>query len=263
MVDDPSPSPPSAEKLYVSLLMPVRNEGINLRIMLKLLPVVIEVPHEVLVIVDSPQDESIAVVKEMMPSYPTLRLVENTLGRGVVNALRAGVQAAKGDYCLIFAADEVGPLLAVDDMFALAQAGCEFVSCTRYAHGGRRLGGSLLGGFLSRSACKLLHWFGGCVFTDASTGIKLFRRDVFEKLGLESKPVGWVVAFEMAMKAQKAGLKLGEVPIISVDRLYGGKSNFRLIPWFKVYFRWFVWGFRNLSKKQTAPPMLRVPRFGR
>jgi len=42
---------------------------------------------------------------------------------------------------LIFAADEVGPVLAIEDMIALIREGCDFVSCTRYAHGGRRLGG--------------------------------------------------------------------------------------------------------------------------
>ena len=117
----------------------------------------------------------------------------------------------------------------------------------------------MLGGLLSRTACFLLHTVGGSVFTDASTGIKLFRREVFDKLGLESKPVGWVVAFEMALKAQIAGLRLGEVPIVSVDRLYGGKSTFRLWAWIKAYLRWFVWGCKNLRKHSTPPITVRIP----
>jgi glycosyltransferase involved in cell wall biosynthesis len=256
----PKPSPVvQSQPVKLSVLLPVRNEGINLRIMLRMLPVVIDVPHEVLVIVDSPDDESIAVVKDRETHSDQLRLVENRIGRGVVNALRAGVQAAQGEYCLIFAADEVGPLLAVVDMLELMEEGCDFVSCTRYAHGGRRLGGSFLGGLLSRSACFLLHTIGGSVFTDASTGIKIFRREVFDRLGLESKPVGWVVAFEMAIKAQLLGLRLGEVPIISVDRLYGGKSTFRLWPWIKAYLRWFIWGCRHLRKGPRSQVKVRIP----
>ena len=65
-------------------------------------------------------------------------------------------------------------------------------------------------------------------------------------LHLEAKPVGWAVTFEMAMKAQFAGWKLGEVPVISIDRLYGGKSTFRLGPWTGEYLRWFIWGCRHL-----------------
>ena len=146
---------------------------------------------------------------------------------------------------LIFAADEVGPVLAIDDMIALMDQGCDFVSCTRYAHGGRRLGGSLIGGVLSRLANWLFCRLSGCRLTDATTGIKMFRPELFEQLDLEARPIGWAVTFEMAIKAQLAGLTLGEVPIVSIDRLYGGKSTFVLGPWVSEYLRWFMWGLRQ------------------
>ena len=63
------------------------------------------------------------------------------IGRGVAGAITSGVQAASGERILIFAADEVGPVLAIEDMMRLMDDGSEFVSVTRYAHGGRRLGG--------------------------------------------------------------------------------------------------------------------------
>jgi dolichol-phosphate mannosyltransferase len=230
----------------LSILLPVRNEGINLRIMVKLLSTMLEVPNELLIIYDSPDDDSIPVIRNMQPAYTNLRLIHNQRGRGVVNAIRAGVEAAVGDYVLIFAADEVGPVLAIEDMLALMQEGCDLVSCTRYAHGGRRLGGSLVGGILSRFANRLFHRMAGCAFSDATTGIKLFRRSLFPSLELEANPVGWAVTFEMAIKAQLAGWKLGEVPIVSIDRLYGGESTFSVGPWTGEYLRWFVWGWRNL-----------------
>ncbi len=232
----------------LSILLPVRNEGINLKIMLKILRAVVEEPHEVIVIHDTVDDDSVPVVREIQKTYPELFLVHNTLGRGVVNAVKTGVESAKGKYILIFAADEVGPVLAIEDMISLMNDGCDFVSCTRYANGGRRLGGSLIGGILSRIANRLFYSFCGSPFTDATTGIKMFRRDVFHRLNLECRPIGWAVAFEMAIKAQYVGLSLGEVPIISIDRLYGGESTFRLGPWVKEYSRWFLWGFRHYRK---------------
>ena len=75
----------------------------------------------------------------------------------------------------------------------------------------------------------------------------MFKKEIFEKLNLESRPIGWVVAFEMAIKAQLAGLQLGEVPIVSIDRLYGGRSTFHLGPWFVEYLKWFIWGARRLA----------------
>jgi hypothetical protein len=66
--------------------------------------------------------------------------------------------------------------------------------------------------------------------------------------------------FELAIKAQLVGLQLGEVPIISIDRLYGGKSTFRIGSWVKEYFKWFLWGvvkLRSMSHKGKA--RVRIP----
>src|SRR5712691_5157450 len=184
-----APKPTRPEVILLSILLPVRNEGLNLRIMVKLLKTIVEVPHELLIVYDSPEDDSIAVIRDMQRYWVNLRLVHNQRGRGVVNAIQAGVEAAMGDYVLLFAADEVGPLLAIEDMLALMQEGCDIVSCSRYAHGGRRLGGSVIGGLLSRFANRLFHRLAGCVLSDATTGIKLFRRSLFSALHLEAKPV--------------------------------------------------------------------------
>src|ERR1700676_1953162 len=251
--------PPKSEAVTLSILLPVRNEGINLRVMVKLLKAMLEVPHELLIVYDSPDDDSIGVTRKMQKRWANLRLVHNQRGRGVVNAIQAGVDAAVGDYVLLFAADEVGPLLAIEDMLALMGEGCDLVSCSRYAHGGRRLGGSLVGGVLSRLANRLFHRMAGCVLSDATTGIKLFRRSLFPTLTLQAKPVGWAVTFEMAMKAQLAGWKLGEVPVISIDRLYGGKSTFCLGSWTIEYFRGFIWGCRHLRRvPKRDRPKVRV-----
>jgi dolichol-phosphate mannosyltransferase len=152
---------------------------------------------------------------------------------------------------LITVVDDVGPVLSVEPMLELIQAGCDFVSATRYALGGRRLGGSLIGGVLSRLANRLFHWIAGCVLTDATTGQKMFRRSVFDQFHLEANPVGWAVVFEMAMKAQHLGLKLGEVPLVSIDRLYGGESSFQVGSWTVEYLRWFLWGAVRLRRRSS------------
>lgn len=245
--------------LTLTVLMPVRNEGINLRIMLKMLRAVVDVPYEVVIVHDTPDDDSVRVIADLPPDQP-VRAVHNTLGPGVVNAIRAGVAAAAGRYVLIFAADEVGPVLAIEDMLALMDQGCEFVSCTRYAHGGRRLGGSFIGGILSRLANRLFRWMAGSLMTDCTTGIKMFRRDQFERFDLQARPIGWAVAFEMSIKAQLLGLSLGEVPIVSIDRLYGGQSTFRLGPWTGEYMRWFLWGLTRARRSQRGRQVrVRIP----
>lgn len=240
------------QPIKLSVLIPVRNEGINLRIVLKILQVVVDVPHEILVVHDDEGDDGVPVVFEFNKRNPGVRLVHNQLGPGVANAIKAGVEAARGEYILIFAVDEVGPVLAIEAMLGLMDQGCDLVSCTRYARGGRRLGGSRIQGALSRTANKLFRWVSGMALTDATTGIKMFRRSIFRRFTLEAAPRGWAVAFELAIKAQLAGLTLGEVPIVSIDRLYGGTSTFTVWPWMYEYTKWFLWGTRELwrSKKR-------------
>ncbi|MBZ0309520.1 MAG: glycosyltransferase, partial [Anaerolineae bacterium] len=63
---------------HLSILLPVRNEGLNLRIMIKILGAVLEVPYEIVVVCDSLEDESIPVVRSMQAHYPQVRLVINT-----------------------------------------------------------------------------------------------------------------------------------------------------------------------------------------
>jgi dolichol-phosphate mannosyltransferase len=247
------------DNIKLTVLLPVRNETMNLRVMLRILRSVIVVPHEIIVIFDSETDTSIPVVEEVRIDYAQVRLLLNQLGRGVAGAITAGVAAARGERILIFAADEVGPVLAIEDMMALMDEGVEFVSVTRYSYGGRRLGGSIIGQLLSRTANGMLGVISGMGLTDATTGIKMFRRTDFGRLTKGTSSVGWSIAFEMAVNAQLLGLKLGEVPTISIDRLFGGQSSFKLVPWVIGYLGYFIMAMRRLPRAAKADVKVRIP----
>lgn len=243
----------------LSIIIPVRNEGVNLKLLLKILISVLEFPHEILVVYDSQEDDSIPVVKKLQKSYSNIKLIHNILGNGVANAIKSGIKESFGDYLLIFAADEIGPVLAIEDMIFLMNKGCDLVSCTRYAYGGKRLGGSLIQAILSKIGNRLFQIIIGTALTDSTTGIKMFRRQIFDQIELESQ-LGWAVLFELTIKSQILQKKLGEVPIISIDRLYGGKSSFRVYPWLKEYTKWFIYGLLNIrSIKKKQEIMIRIP----
>lgn len=229
--------------------------------MLKILNAVLDERNEVIVIYDRLDDESIPVINDLQKQFKNLVGVYNPQG-GIPSALKHGIDASRSERLLVFAADEVGPVLAIDDMMSLMDHGCQFVSCTRYAHGGRRLGGSIIGHFLSFTANKLLRCFSRIAFTDCTTGIKMFRKQDFEILVKDASKVGWSFAFEMAVNAQILGLKLGEVPIISIDRLYGGKSTFKVFSWIKAYMKYFILAIKKLPPWERTPHksiLVRVP----
>lgn len=243
-------------KLKLSIVIPVFNEGVNLKMLLPILEAVVETPHETLIVHDIPNDDSIPVVKSLQKKYTSLKLVHNTLGRGVINAVKSGVNVAMGDYVLIIAADDIGPSLIINEMIYLMGKGCDLVNATRYAYGGKNIGGVFMSRTLSIIANRLFQVLAGCALTDPTLGVKMFRRSLFRNIKLESKPVGWAVSFEFAMKAQAAGWKLGEVPLVSLNRIYGGKSSFKLGPWVAEYTRWFLWGLRNLRSANNKKKVL-------
>ena len=76
----------------------------------------------------------------------------------------------------------------------------------------------------------------------------MVRKSFFDKVDLEANPIGWSFAFEISIKAQLLGFKIGEVPVVSVDRPFGGQSTFKLGPWIKEYLRWFFWGIKRLNR---------------
>jgi len=248
----------------LSILLPVRNEGANLIITLKMFNSFISCNHEILIIYDFPEDNSIPVVTELQKQYKNVKLIHNALGPGVVNAIQIGIKHSEGKYILIYAADEIIPVFAINDMIKLLDTGCDFINCTRYSYGGRRLGGNVISGILSIIGNKSFSFLANSAFSDSTTGIKMFRRSIFHLFSFEFPPVGWAFAYEMSIKAQLYKLRLGEVPITSIDRLFGGNSTFKLNKWFFQYFKLFLWGIITLRRKNGFKHhdiTVRIPNF--
>lgn len=233
--------------IILTVLIPVFNEGINLKVMLKFLKAILEMPHEILVVYDFPEDDSIPVATAMKKYYSQIRLVHNNLGKGVTNAIKKGLTEAQGKFTLILTADDSGPLMTIDDMIGLMEQGCDIVNCTRYAYGGRVYGGSLIARQLSRIANKLFFVFGPRTLTDYTMGVKMLRTSKFKDMEFTSCK-GWSVAFEIAIKSHLRNFKLGEIPIISINRFYGGESSFSLKSWMFEYMQWFVFGIQELNR---------------
>ncbi len=244
------------EEMTLSVLIPVRNEPECVAIIIKVLEALIDVPHELLVITDDPNDSTVPVIRSMSSRFSNLKHVENRSGRGVLNAVRAGVMSARGKYVMIYAADEIGPVLAIPKMLEWMDRGCDFVSGTRYAKGGRRYGGSWIGHVLSRTANAIFNLMTATALSDCTTGLKIFRKEVFEKFDLSASGAGWSFAFDMAISAQVMKLKIAEVPIVSIDRLFGGVSSMRLLPWIRSYIRCFIKGLRALPPWHSPKPHL-------
>lgn len=245
-------------EIQLSVLIPVRNEPESIFVITRVLEALLEFPHELLIITDDPSDKTIPVINDLRQKFANVKHVQNQFGRGALNAVRAGVQAAIGKYVMIYAADEIGPVLAIPKMLEMMEKGCEFVSGTRYAKGGKRYGGSMIGHILSRTANALFNLATATALSDCTTGLKMFRREIFDRFDFQNPGTGWSFAFHMAIEAQVMRLKIAEVPIVSIDRLFGGQSSMRLIPWIRSYLKYFFRGLRRLPPWHSPKPRLEI-----
>jgi dolichol-phosphate mannosyltransferase len=237
----------------VSVVMPVWNEGERVTPTLRAFAAAVHTPYELLVVYDMPEDTTVPVVERLSTEIPGLRACQNQRGRGVLNAMKVGIAAARAPYVLITMADGSDEYADVDRMVGLAREGADLVAASRYMRGGRQLGGPRLKRLLSRTAGLTLHWFAGVPIHDATNNFKLYSRRFLDATTIESA-AGFELALELSVKATLQRRRLAEVPTTWRDRT-GGESRFRLRTWLPHYLRWYMAAFRGRFRRTpSAPP---------
>jgi dolichol-phosphate mannosyltransferase len=222
----------------VSVVMPVYNEGPAIVPTLEQLEAALTVPHEVLVVYDFDEDTTLPVVKGLAAAMPAVRPFRNDLGRGVLNAMKAGIAGSRAPYVLISMADGSDDYSRIDQMVALARDDrADVVAASRYMRGGRQIGGPRLKRLMSRGAGLSLHWFAGVPTHDPTNNFKLYSRSFLDATPIESS-AGFELALELTVKATLAGRRVAEVPTTWRDRT-AGQSNFKLRKWLPHYLHWY------------------------
>ncbi len=227
----------------LSIVVPVYNEADNIGPTLRRITDAVKTQHEILVVYDFDADTTVPVVRSLQADLPSVRLHRNDLGRGVLNAMRAGIAASTAPLVLITMADGSDEMGRVDEMVRLAEGGAAVVAGSRYMRGGRQIGGPPLKRLLSRAAGLSLHWLAGVPIHDATNNFKLYRRDFLESVTVESTG-GFELALELTAKATRAGLPMAEVPTTWRDRT-AGETRFDLRAWLPKYLRWYLHAFRG------------------
>ena len=223
--------------LELSIVVPVFKEGEAVDPVLRALDIGVETSHEILVVYDFDEDPTVPVVERLHAELPAIRGLRNDLGRGVLNAMKAGIAASAGDYVLISMADGSDEPHVVDRMVALARQGADVVSASRYMPGGHQVGGPLLKRLMSRTAGLSLHWVGGVATHDPTNNFKLYSRRFLDATPIQSG-AGFELALELTVKATLTGRRVAEVPTTWRDRT-AGESNFKLRQWLPHYLRWY------------------------
>ena len=246
----------------VTIVVPVYNEGDNIRQTLAELDAKVRVEAEVWLVYDRDDDTTVPPARELEgKTRLPFRLVRNKYGRGALNAIKTGLEDAASELVVVTMADLCDPPEVINDMVAAAEREqADIVCASRYMKGGKQYGGPKFKGFLSHAAGLLLHWFARLPTHDPTNSFKLYRKSFLNTTVVESTG-GFELGLELVVKAWEAKRKIVEVPTTWHDRV-AGESNFRLWKWLPRYLRWFFRAFRPsprtvlLLSLFTAPVVL-------
>jgi glycosyltransferase involved in cell wall biosynthesis len=151
---------------------------------------------------------NIVVVSEMRP------------GKGA--ALRAGFEAARGDFIVMLDADGSMDPAEIPEYVAALQNGYDLVKGSRFTAGGGSADISRLRQLGNLGLLGLVNLIYRSDFSDLCYGYIAFRRGCLPALELRSD--GFEIETEIVVRAVLADLRIGEVPSFESARRYG-ESN--------------------------------------
>ncbi|MFQ5881337.1 MAG: glycosyltransferase [Candidatus Methylomirabilales bacterium] len=232
--------------LSLSVIIPVYNEGELIGKTLVGIEHSLKIPHEIVIIYDFEEDNTLQAIQLLQESMKNLRIVRNGYGRGVANAIKSGFAAARGEAIVVTMGDGSDDPGTIEAMYRKILEGFDLVCGSRYMDGGVQLGGPRMKRFLSRLAGLSLNLLTGIPTKDVTSAFKMYRKEIVERIDLESDG-GFEISMELTVKAYFAGYRIGEVPTVWLDRS-AGVSKFKMWKWLPRYLRWYYLALRSRSR---------------
>lgn len=227
----------------LTIVIPVYNEDEN--IVKELQELEKHVIHEYIIniIYDFDEDTTVPIVESVKSNFKNkINLIKNKYGRGVLNAIKTGLETATTDYVVVTMADLSDPPEVINKMLEKAQINSADIVCaSRYMRGGSQIGGPLIKGLMSRFAGLTLHYFAKVPTHDATNSFKLYKKSFVQEQTIESNG-GFELGLELVIKAYLQNKIISEVPTIWTDR-QAGKSNFKIMQWLPSYLKWYFKGY--------------------
>src|SRR3989344_3424643 len=117
--------------MKLSIVMPVYNEGRVISETIQKVESALKPPHELLIIYDMDEDNTVPPVKKLQKKYPSVKLVKNIYGRGALNALKTGLKKANGEAVCVMMADLTDDPKVLNAMMDKFNQGFDLVAASR------------------------------------------------------------------------------------------------------------------------------------
>lgn len=198
---------------------------------------------EVVVVDDNSPDGTAGIVKQAMETNPRLHLIERESKQGLGTAYIRGFKYALGtdaELVMQMDADLSHDPKYIPEMLA-ASEDWDLVIGSRYVKGVNVVNWPIERLLLSYMANFYTRVITGMPVHDATAGFKCFRRSVLEAIDLDEViSDGYCFQIEMNFRAWRKGFRIGEVPIVFVDRHSGTSKMSKRIIWEAIYKVWLL-----------------------
>jgi dolichol-phosphate mannosyltransferase len=219
------------------------------------------IDFEIVVVDDHSSDDTATLVRAAAEEAPRIRLVANEAAGGFGMAVRAGLEAARGDAVAVFMADASDdPEDLVRFWRAMERSGAECVFGSRFAAGGRVIDYPRVKLALNRAANQAIRLMFGIRYDDTTNAFKLYRREVIAGVSpLVSRHFNLTV--ELPLKAVVRGYSYLVVPNSWTNRAEGVSkfrikemgSRYAFIVLYCLLEKWLSRG--DYRRPGTAPPV--------
>jgi dolichol-phosphate mannosyltransferase len=227
----------------LSIVIPVYNEGDNIKRTLKIISDKIKATHNIYIIYDFDSDNTIPIIQSQYPEQNNIYLRKNIFGEGALNAIKTGFTLSSGKAVLVAMADLADDLSIVDEMYSKIVDGYDIVCGSRYMKGGNQIGGPKFKKKLSSLAGKSLNILINIPTHDITNSFKMYRKQLLEKINIESNG-GFELGMEITIKAYLNKFSICEIPTTWNDR-DSGESRFRLMHWLPKYIHWYLYALKR------------------
>jgi glycosyltransferase involved in cell wall biosynthesis len=221
----------------LSIVLPAYNEEANVTAAVEEVSRVVQslgLNYEIILVNDGSRDRTGEIaLTDLAPRIPNFRLVEHFPNRGYGGALKAGFDAATKELIVFTPADRQFKFEEVSRLLAALTPDVALVSGWRVQRQDNPI--RKLNGLGWNLTVRIL--FGSTVH-DIDCGFKLFRRDVLNRIHIESN--GAMIDTEMLAELKARGFTITEVPVTHLPRVAGSPTGANL----KVILR----AFRDLFK---------------
>ena len=169
--------------------------------------------YELIFYDDGSRDRSAELVKAL--GLPRVRVIEGGENHGKGRGVRVSVLASQGEYVMFTDADLAYGCDTIKKMFDSLEAD----ESASLSIGSRNISADGYDGYTftrklaSKAYIKVLNILGGLKCSDSQCGCKAFAGEKMRSVLDKCKIDGFAFDFEIILRAQKAGLKIIEVPV--------------------------------------------------